>query len=148
MICKSCLVDKPLDGFYLHSHNKPRKHCKICFVSKQKPKTPEQTRQISAKRWSRYKTRLSLEHKEWRERNLDKCAEKSRTYYARKYNQMPLWADRNKIKEIYLNCPEGYHVDHIIPLKGKVVSGLHVPENLQYLPAKENMMKRNKYETD
>ena len=66
-------------------------------------------------------------------------------YRQRKTNQMPLWCDINKIKEIYLHCPAGHHVDHIVPLKGKFVSGLHVPWNLQYLPAKENLQKRNLY---
>lgn len=50
------------------------------------------------------------------------------------------------IKEFYRNCPEGYHVDHIIPMKGKLVSGLHVLSNLQYLTPEENRRKGNKFE--
>jgi len=59
--------------------------------------------------------------------------------------QRPKWANLKKIMEIYVNRPEGYHVDHIIPLRGKTVSGLHVESNLQYLPALENMKKHNKF---
>ena len=59
--------------------------------------------------------------------------------------QRPKWANMKKIMEIYVNRPEGYHVDHIIPLRGKTVSGLHVESNLQYLPALENMKKHNTF---
>jgi hypothetical protein len=58
----------------------------------------------------------------------------------------PSWANLQKIVEFYKNCPEGYQVDHIIPLRGKKVSGLHIVENLQYLTAKENRNKSNYYE--
>jgi hypothetical protein len=56
----------------------------------------------------------------------------------------PKWVDTQLIVDIYMNCPTGMHVDHIVPVGGKDVCGLHVPWNLQYLPAEENMKKGNK----
>jgi hypothetical protein len=64
---------------------------------------------------------------------------------ANKIKATPKWANLEKIKQIYLNCPSGYHVDHIVPLNNSVVCGLHVESNLQYLTAKENMRKSNKF---
>lgn len=58
----------------------------------------------------------------------------------------PKWVCVEELSAIYKNCPEGYHVDHIIPLRGNNVSGLHVPTNLQYLLARDNLYKSNKYE--
>ena len=57
----------------------------------------------------------------------------------------PKWADLDAIKQFYMNCPDSMTVDHIIPLRGKNVSGLHVANNLQYLTASENSRKYNKY---
>lgn len=67
--------------------------------------------------------------------------QRSAKYRAALRNQTPADADIEKIKEIYANCPEGYEVDHIIPInKG----GLHHENNLQYLTIKENRSKKDR----
>ncbi len=70
---------------------------------------------------------------------------------ARKLQASPQWADQTKIAEIYAMCDEitrrtkiAHHVDHIVPLQGKTVCGLHVEYNLQIITAKENIRKHNK----
>lgn len=62
----------------------------------------------------------------------------------------PAWADHSKIKEIYerarsLGKETGieYHVDHIIPLLGGTVCGLHVEHNLRIVTKSENLSKGN-----
>lgn len=69
-------------------------------------------------------------------------------YRAAKLNRTPVWANLDKIKEIYERCPEGYHVDHIVPLQGDLVSGLHVESNLQYLTSTDNLKKHNSFSSD
>jgi len=58
------------------------------------------------------------------------------------------WADLGAIKKFYQACPEGLVVDHIIPLRGENVSGLHVLSNLQYLTFEENSRKSNKFDIE
>jgi 5-methylcytosine-specific restriction endonuclease McrA len=62
-------------------------------------------------------------------------------------NSTPPWVDKSELLRIYRACPPGMVVDHIIPLKGNGVSGLHVPWNLQYLTAVDNLQKGNKFPT-
>ena len=64
------------------------------------------------------------------------------------------WADEYKIKKFYamaawlneVNGPNTWHVDHIIPLMGEFVSGLHTHDNLQILTANQNIMKSNNFD--
>ena len=59
-------------------------------------------------------------------------------YRARLRNAVPEDADLKLIKHIYVNCPDGYHVDHIVAL---AAGGLHHQDNLQYLEISENCRK-------
>lgn len=61
-------------------------------------------------------------------------------------NRTPSWVDYDEIKKIYDSCPEGMHVDHEYPLQGKLVSGLHVHQNLRHISAHDNLSKGNKFE--
>lgn len=82
----------------------------------------------------------------WFKRNRRTANAWSKAYKTAKLKRTPAWADLKAIQHFYEACPAGYHVDHIIPLQGKLVSGLHVLENLQYLPASDNCSKNNTFD--
>lgn len=80
------------------------------------------------------------------ERISGKSAAKAAKRRAAKLQATPPWADLEEIKNVYLEAQYfGMHVDHIIPLQGKNVCGLHVWDNLQLLSAVENIKKGNRY---
>ena len=94
----------------------------------------------------------------YRQANKAKVNALSKAYKVRKKNRIPKWVDKDHmwlIKEAYeiaqLRTKQFgflWHVDHIVPIQGKLVSGLHVIENLQVIPAIENIKKKNKFEID
>ena len=92
----------------------------------------------------------------WHKNNQGKSSAIKARYRLCKLNRTPCWlseADLNKIKRKYdiarsktETTGEVWHVDHVIPLQGKHVSGLHVPSNLRVVKAKTNLSKNNSFD--
>ena len=101
--------------------------------------------------------------KDHRYRHSDKGRRANRVKASRRRALMacaqPSWVDQRAIAKVYTSCPDGYHVDHIFALHGPKQTavcadgvqrtfqewvGLHVPWNLQHLPASENHKKSNR----
>jgi hypothetical protein len=93
---------------------------------------------------------------EWQSENKDRMQINYMKCNMKRKKRLPKWLNEEDLKNIdnlYKRTKiikkftgELWEVDHIIPLNGKNVSGLHVPSNLQLLPKKENRDKRNKWE--
>ncbi len=92
-----------------------------------------------------YKTRHRQYLKGWKRANRKTVNAYIAARKKRCRTATPPWADIAEIQRLYAACPAGHHVDHIVPLNGENVSGLHVSWNLQYLPAAENLKKSNKF---
>ena len=103
---------------------------------------------------------------EWRSKNKDTVRSYDRKYQSKrnaiqkkretlKLQRTPKWLTEENFKEIELFYqmakdletvfPWKQHIDHIVPINGKQVSGFHAPWNLQILSAKANMQKGNRY---
>ena len=106
-----------------------------------KEKAREATRKWREKHGKEY-------HSRWRAENNGKVACYTARRRSRKLCATPLWlTDENilEIDSIYAEAAKcGMDVDHIIPIQGKLVCGLHVPWNLQLLKPNENKAKSNR----
>lgn len=108
---------------------------------------------IRGKRWqeeNRDKSRASSA--KWRKSNLPIAAAAASRRKAKLLQRTPKWADHDKIRQFYILAKEltestgtKHEVDHIYPLQGKYVSGLHVETNLQILTMGANRAKGNRF---
>lgn len=172
-ICSKCEIELPFEEFHKDS-TKPdglRTTCKSCKKLSDQSYAKRNAEKIAVGRRKRYlknyekerkqqqeyarnnKDLLRVHHKKYRKNNKGKVNAATRKRQADKLNATPVWANLEQIKRIYTACAlvskrtgVEHHVDHIIPLRGENVCGLHVENNLAIIPAKMNLEKGNKYD--
>jgi len=167
-VCPACEIDKLRAEFYKKGTTVSHK-CRVCTKAEliqrapkyfgkyaeyqnawrreQEATNPEYVARRKALKKARYDIRKdelnARRRKDWATNPY--CS--ARKHYRRKdvKDRTPRWVKPNDLLAIYAGCPDGFHVDHIVPLKGLIdgrpVTGLHVPWNLQYLTASENRKK-------
>ena len=160
--CSKCKETLSVDLFF---KNKSRRdglqgYCKKCKCLRDRQYDSEHRDKINeSARNRRFAGETRQTHlralKTYREKNKAIRAKLQMNRKSAKLQRTPIWLndfDKLKIQCYYQvaamrNRESGqtWHVDHIIPLQGEFVSGLHVPNNLQVIPAIENMRKSNHY---
>lgn len=114
----------------------------------------ERIREIK-RNWARKNPEYSKANGDsWNRRNPERRNASRRKRQATKINASPKWLTKRQYDEIFEFYREAkkqeketgtkMHVDHVIPLQGKNVCGLHVPWNLQLLSESDNLIKSNK----
>lgn len=158
--CTKCLIDQPIVEFYKNKRyvDGHVTWCKTCKKEHARAnpeinkdwisRNPAKVIKTKAKYAQNNPEKRKVSRKKWYDANPKKVLAAVRRYQAAKLNATPPWLTKEQLKEMsdmYINCPKGYHVDHITPLQSRTVRGLHVPWNLQYLLAGPNQRKSNKY---
>lgn len=100
--------------------------------------------------WTQQNPELARANKSrWKKRNPAYCRMDSNKRRSLKLRATPGWANEKAILAIYeAAIAQGKHVDHIVPLRSKLVCGLHCEANLQLLTKQENLSKNNKHWPD
>ena len=160
--CNTCKLNKPLNQFYVLKSGKDghTAACQTCIK--------ERTRKNALKNHEKYKQYLREYGKEWRKNNREKMKallknhyNNNKDYYFSKTakrklkikQSIPAWDreftdfayeeafDLCKIKQTLFGIE--YNVDHVVPLNGTNVCGLHVWNNFAVIDAIENRKKGN-----
>ena len=144
--CTICNKKKQPNEFYLRKNGGVGEYkCKLCLKKKRKnyyDENYEEVRKCNRKAVS-----------EFQKRNPAKTTAKTIAYYMKKNQSLPKWIskdDISKMRSIYKMCRNiskktgiPHEVDHIVPINGENVCGLHVPWNLRVIPRDENKKKSN-----
>ena len=170
--CTKCKIEKTKECFAVQ--RRQCKDCRAQYLSEMKKqrylKNPEkyidETRQwrlqniekkqsYRKKEYANNRACAIISSRDYRQNNKDKVVFWSRHRQLVKLERVPKWFDSKErwmIDEIYILarlCTKltgvPWHVDHIIPLQGKLVSGLHTANNLQVILGRDNQSKSNKF---
>ena len=169
--CTKCEEVKPISEFCTRKASPDgfNLKCRVCskgYLEAWREENPDSFKNYYAEK----KDELNANFKAWREENSESRAEymarwlqqnralsneKAMRRVASKRRATPKWANRERMVEFYkeaerLTAETGisHHVDHIYPLQGKVVCGLHCEANLNVITQFENIQKLNRMPTE
>ena len=168
--CSKCKVLKPSDAFgpNLRTKSGLQSWCRDCsnaftrekwkndeeFRARRREylRTPEQKEKQKERNRSDGARISRSKHKKKLRKELPYMRRAERIFYKlRKEKRAPAWSKLRDIVMFYKAAEElgpEWEIDHIIPLNGDFVSGLHVPSNLQILHVAENNLKGSEYDID
>jgi hypothetical protein len=161
-VCSRCREEKARSEFNRSSSSKDglRYQCRACqsiahLLRRENPQARALAKANSARWYENNKEKNREFYNRWARENYSKVLARNVKRHADKLQRTPAWLtaeDLFAIEMTYMHAQAlteltgiPHEVDHILPLRGKFVSGLHVPRNLQVLPAIENQRKTNKW---
>jgi len=157
-ICNSCGVDKVLSDFYKLKHGAKGVfgQCIICHNKRAKELRDIKNKEVHSKRAKTYldknpeaRERARQRTQQWRKNNLAYDAFRASMRRKAVKQATPAWVDFDKIKTIYEKANYfGFQVDHVVPIRSKIVCGLNVPANMQLLHKSLNSSKGNRHWPD
>jgi hypothetical protein len=151
--CRLCKQEKEESEFHKDCYGPwLRTACKECERAQKRERynaNREKNRAYGRGYYEANKDLLAEYQKQYRTDNREQFATRQAARRAIQLSATPAWAELEKIEVVYQKAQEyGFEVDHIVPLKGKRVCGLHVWENLQLMTREDNTKKNNRHWPD
>lgn len=156
--CSQCGITKPLEQFHRRTsraggYASECKACKSERVRDYRRRNLTVVRQRSREWYEANRERSTATTREWQRAHPGWGTANSKHWEQARRRAVPPWADRKAMAAIYLEARSRsaqtgvkWHVDHVVPLQGKNVCGLHVETNLRVIPARDNILKSNRLE--